>query len=104
MKNTVIITAQYFENYNVGPEGFNTYGDKQPQWKPKGSHQFKLEIDADMLMYTDANAILSKMVESHNSVAEKFEYVDYEVQWSQPTLLGTDDDYRQIYQQLEEAC
>ena len=40
MKVNVLVECQYFENYNVGPDGFNTFGDKQPHWKPKGGHEF----------------------------------------------------------------
>ena len=89
----VIITTQYYENYNVSEDGFNTNGDKKPYWKPKGSHKFFIMIDVETLMYTDADKVLSRMVESHNSVSEKFEYLSYEIQWHKPTLLGTDEDY-----------
>ena len=101
MKNTIIIDTQYYENYNVGPEGFNQYGDKMPHWKPKGGHQFKIELDTDFVMYGDANAIFAKMVESHNSIAEKFEYIGYEIQWQEPTVLGSEEDFIKFSQELE---
>ena len=28
MKVNVLVECQYFENYNVGPDGFNTFGVK----------------------------------------------------------------------------
>jgi hypothetical protein len=94
MKSKVIINAQYFENYNVGPDGFNTYGDKLPHWKPKGGHQFMIEMDSDTLFYADNIAeAFQKMLDKHESPAERFEYVDYEIQWSEPTPLGTEDEF-----------
>jgi len=94
MKDKVIINTQYFENYNVGPDGFNTYGDKLPHWKPKGGHQFMIEMDADTLFYADNIAeAFQNMLDKHESPAARFEYVDYEIQWSEPTPLGTEDDF-----------
>lgn len=101
MKSTILVHTQYFENYNVGPDGFNTYGDGLPHWKPKGGHTFKIEMDVDILMYSDAKAILAKMVEGQSSVAERFEYIDHEIQWQEPTVLGTEADYIAINQSLE---
>ena len=97
----ILVHTQYYENYNVGPEGFNTYGDKQPHWKPKGGHTFQIEMDADLLLYSDPNAIFSKMVEDQSSVAERFEYIEYEIVWQEPTLLGTEADYIKVNQSLE---
>lgn len=103
MKSTVLVLTQYYENYNVGPEGFNMQGDKQPYWKPKGGHTFSIEMDADVLMYTDAEAILSKMVEKQNSIAERFEYVSHEIQWQSPTPLGTEEEYLAILESMQEV-
>lgn len=99
--NKVLVHTQYYENYNVGPDGFNTYGDKQPHWKPKGGHTFQIEMDADLLMYSDPNTIFAKMVESQSSVAERFEYIEYEIVWQEPTPLGTEADYIKVNQSLE---
>ena len=101
-KVKVIVTTQYFENYNVGPEGFNMQGNKQPYWKPKGGVDFQIEMDADVLMYTDADAILTKMVEKQNSIAERFEYLGYEVQWQAPIALGSEDEYLAILESMQE--
>lgn len=97
MKSTVLVHAQYYENYNVGPEGFGP----TPHWKPKGGHTFKIELDTDLLMYSDPQVIFAKMVEAQSSVAERFEYIDHEIQWQEPTLLGTEADYIAINQSLE---
>lgn len=99
--NKILVHTQYYENYNVGPEGFNTYGDKKPHWKPKGGHTFQIELDTDLLMYSDPKAIFSKMVESQSSVAERFEYIEYEIVWQEPTVLGTEADYIKVNQSLE---
>ena len=101
-KVKVIVTTQYFENYNVGPEGFNMYGDKLPHWKPKGGVDFQIEMDSDVLMYTDAEAVLTKMVEKQNSIAERFEYRGYEIQWNEPIALGTEDEYLAILESMQE--
>ena len=98
--NKILVHAQYYENYNVGPEGFNMYGDKQPHWKPKGGHTFQIEMDADLLMFSDPAEVFGKMLEKQNSIAERFEYVDYEVQWQEPTLLGSQEDYIKANQEL----
>ena len=100
MKNTIHINCQIFENYNVGPEGF---GDT-PHWKPKGGHTFSIEMDADILMYADnVTDTFTKMVESHNSIAEKFEYIGYEVIWTTPTVLGTDADFLRLNSLMAET-
>lgn len=97
--NKILVHTQYFENYNVGPDGFG----QVPCWKPKGGHTFQIEMDADLLMYSDAKAIFSKMLEIHNTIAERFEYIEYEIQWSEPSLLGYELDYIAANEALELA-
>ena len=98
MKNTVLIHTQYFENYNVGPDGFGAI----PHWKPKMGHTFSIEMDTDILMYTnDTPAIFQKMLDEQASVAERFEYIDHEIQWQEPTSLGTQDDFVKHLQAIE---
>ena len=93
-KEKVIIKAQYFENYNVGPDGFNTYGDGLPHWKPKGGADFVIEMDADTLFYCDdAPAVFQKMLDEHSNEACRYEYRGYEIQWQEPQVLGTEDDF-----------
>lgn len=97
MKVTVIITTQHYENYNVGPEGFG----ETPCWKPKGSYQFKMEIDSDTLFYCDrTDEIFTKMVAAHDNIAQKFEYVGYEIQWHEPEQLGTEEYFKSVYSSL----
>jgi hypothetical protein len=98
MKAKVTIYTQYYENYNVGSDGF---GDV-PQWKPKGGHEFEIEMDTDTLLYCDdADKIFSKMVSKHNSVAEKFEYKSYKIHFSEPTKLGTEAEFEEIWKSMD---
>ncbi len=90
MKSKVIINTQYFENYNVGTDGF----EEVPHWKPKGGHQFIIEMDGDTLFYANNIAeAFQKMLDKHETITERFEYVDYEIQCSEPTPLGTEDEF-----------
>ena len=88
MKVNVVVNCQYFENYNVGPDGFNTFGDKQPHWKPKGGHEFEIEVDSDVLLYSNKlEEHLTTLVESESTIAEKFEYRGHELKWSDPSTI-----------------
>jgi hypothetical protein len=93
--NTVLVHTQLEENY-----GFSTGGS---HWKPKGGHTFQIKIDADLLMYTDAATIFSKMLESQSGDLERFTYLEYEIQWHEPTLLGTQEDYINTNKELDLA-
>lgn len=88
------IHTQYYENYNVGPEGFNIYGDKLPHWKPKGGHTFIIEdFDSEFLFYDEEATVevLKKLVAEQNSVAEKFEYIEHELVFGEPTPIKNSD-------------
>ena len=90
--NKILVHTQYYENY-----GFHEGGE---HWKPKGGHTFQIEMDADLLMYTDPAEVFGKMVESQNSDLERFKYIEYEIIWQEPTLLGTQEDYIKTNQEL----
>jgi len=92
--NKILIHTQYFENkaFYEGGESF----------RPKGGHTFQVEMDTDLLLYTDPVEVFGKMLESQNTDLERFEYVDHEIQWQEPTLLGTQDDYVKANQELNE--
>ena len=97
MKSKVIVSTQFYENYNVSADGFNTNSDGKPSWKPKMGHEFTIEIDSDLLMYCDnIEEIFSQMVSKHNSEAEKFEYRSHEIKFSEPTKLGTQEEFLKI--------
>ena len=81
----LVINCQYYENYNVGPEGFG----EVPHWKPKGGHEFEIEVDSDVLLYSNKlEEHLTKMVEDETTEYEKFEYRGHELKFSEPTELN----------------
>jgi len=53
MKAKVIIHCQYFENYNVGPDGFG----ETPHWKPKGGFEFDADMEAQSFEVFGLNKI-----------------------------------------------
>jgi hypothetical protein len=80
----LVINCQYFENYNVGPEGFG----EVPHWKPKGGHEFEIEVDSDVLLYSNKlEEHLTTLVEGESTIAEKFEYRGHELKWSDPSTI-----------------
>ena len=84
------IQTQYYENYNVGPEGFNTYGDGLPHWKPKGGHEFVIpDFDSDFLFYDEEQTVdvLKKLIAAQETVAAKFEYISQELSFGEPTEI-----------------
>lgn len=86
MNSKVLVHCQYFENYNVDINGFG----EVPHWKPKGGHTFQMPIDSDIMMYADEDKVIQaikNLVESQNSIAEKFEYIEHELVFSEPTLV-----------------
>lgn len=89
----IIVHTQYFENY-----GFHEGGE---YWKPKGGYDFHIMMDLDLLMYSNHKAIFSEMLKSKSNELNRFEYIDYSVQWEEPELLGTQEDYIQVNQKLE---
>ncbi len=92
-KNTILIHTQYEENYAHYEGGFH--------WKKKGGHTFQIEMDADLLLYSDPKEVFGKMLEPHCNDIERFTYVEYEIQWAEPTLLGTQEEYINYINQLK---
>jgi len=90
MKNTVIINAQYKENY--GSHDWNGIGECPQSWKSKGGFQFSIEMNADFLLYEEASCIevFKQMLTAESNNHEAFEYIDHEIQWSEPTKLDSD--------------
>jgi hypothetical protein len=93
--NTVLVHTQYEENY-----GFH---DGSIHWKKKGGHTFQIKMDADVLLYADAAAVFGKMLESQCNDLERFTYIDYEIQWQEPTVLGTEEDFINVMQELHQC-
>ena len=84
-KNTILVHTQYEENYGHYEGNF--------AWKKKGGHTFSIEMDADLFMYSDPAEVFGKMLESHNNDLERFTYVDHDIQFHPPSVLGTQKDY-----------
>ena len=86
MNVKIVVNCQYYENYNVGPDGFG----EVPHWKPKGGHTFEMPIDSDAVIYTDdevmKKAILN-LVEKQNTIVERFEYREHRVVFSEPSVV-----------------
>jgi len=86
MKVKLVVNCQYYENYNVGPEGFG----EVPYWKPKGGHTFEMPVDSDVVMYTQTNVLveaIKKLVEKQNTLVERFEYMEHEVVFGEPSVV-----------------
>ena len=79
----IVIDTQYYENY-----GFH---EGRTHWKPKGGHQFTMEVATDVVMYTDdLEGKLTEIVKEQSNDLEKFEYRDHEVLFQEPTELSYD--------------
>jgi len=90
--NKVLIQAQYSENYSE---------NEVPFWKKKGGQVFEIEIDADLLMYSDPAKIFTEMLMKHCNEQWKYEYVSHEILFSKPIIIGTADEYKKTYHYLE---
>ena len=90
MKNKVIINCQYKENY--GAHDWDGNGTCPQHWKMKGGFQFSVEMNTDLLMYDESNCIkvFKQMLDVESNDYEAFEYIDHEIQWSEPTKLDSD--------------
>jgi len=98
MMSKLLVHCQYCENYNVDSDGFG----EVPYWKPKGGHTFQMPIDSDIMFYTDSDILLQaikNLVESQNSIAEKFEYIEHEFVYNEPTLVnGLQSEIDKLYE------
>ena len=83
MMISILVSAQYYENYN-------TTGEGAPYWKPKGGMDFCFPIDSDLVMYTykeDLKAALIKMVEEQSDGHSLYEYIGHEVKFFNPIVV-----------------
>jgi len=81
----IIINSQYYQNYS---------DTDTPYWKPKGGHEFQIVVNSDVLMYSnELEKHLTKIVSKQSDEHEKFEYKGHEVQFSDPTMLGSGELY-----------
>jgi hypothetical protein len=100
MDTTIRITAQFYENYAIGPNG----PEGAPYWKAKGGHEFILKADSDLVMYApNLKDILTEMVADQSNQYEKFVYIGHEVQFSEPSELSSEIFLTKVRNQFENA-
>lgn len=100
MDTTIRITAQFYENYAIGPNGL----EGAPYWKPKGGHEFIIKANSYDVMYAhNLTEILTEMVAEQSNDYEKFEYIDHEVIFSEPTELSAEVFESKVNEQFENA-
>jgi hypothetical protein len=81
MMISVLVSAQYYENYS---------DNQTPYWKPKGGVDFSFPIDSDLVMYAykeDLKTALIKMVEEQSNEYSRYEYIDHEVKFGKPIVV-----------------
>jgi hypothetical protein len=81
MMISVLVSAQYYENYS---------DNQTPYWKPKGGVDFSFPIDSDLVMYAykeDLKSALIKMVEEQSNEYSRYEYIDHEVKFGKPIVV-----------------
>lgn len=100
MDTKIRITAQYYENYAIGPNGL----EGAPYWKPKGGHEFIIEgADSDAVLYAhDLEAILTKMVSDQSNDYAKYEYRDHEVIFTEATKLSVEQFNKELENQFKQ--
>ena len=100
MRAKVIVTTQYYENYNVNAEGFG----ETPYWKPKGSHQFVFPVEETYnIMYageSEMRTAITNLLSGYNTIAERFEYISYEMEYSDPTpVMGLEAEIARLFKE-----
>ena len=81
MMISVLVSAQYYENYS---------DNQTPYWKPKGGVDFSFPIDSDLVMYAykeDLKLALINLVEAQSNEYSRYEYIDHEVKFSKPIVV-----------------
>jgi hypothetical protein len=81
MMISILVSAQYYENYS---------DNQTPYWKPKGGVDFSFPVDSDLVMYLykeDLREALIKMVEEQSNEYSRYEYIDHEVKFSAPIVV-----------------
>jgi hypothetical protein len=81
MMISILVSAQYYENYS---------DNQTPYWKPKGGVDFSFPIDSDLVMYAykeELREALIKMVEEQSNEYSRYEYIDHEVKFSAPIVV-----------------
>jgi hypothetical protein len=81
MMISILVSAQYYENYS---------DSQTPYWKPKGGVDFSFPIDSDLVMYAykeELREALIKMVEEQSNEHSRYEYIDHEVKFAAPIVV-----------------
>jgi hypothetical protein len=81
MMISILVSAQYYENYS---------DSKNPYWKPKGGADFSFLVDSDLVMWIykeDLKIVLMKMVEEQGNEYSRYEYISHEVKFSDPIVV-----------------
>ena len=81
MMISILVSAQYYENYS---------DNQTPYWKPKGGADFSFPIDSDLVMYAykeELREALIKMVEEQSNEYSRYEYIDHEVKFAAPIVV-----------------
>jgi hypothetical protein len=81
MMISILVSAQYYENYS---------DNQTPYWKPKGGADFAFPVDSELVMYLykeDLREALIKMVEEQSNEHSRYEYIDHEVKFSAPIVV-----------------
>jgi len=69
MMINILVSAQYYENYN-------TTGEGAPYWKPKGGVDFSFPIDSDLVLNIPSKMLadaLTNMVEEQSNEYSRYE-------------------------------
>ena len=97
MMINVLVTAQYYENYNTSGEG-------APYWKPKGGFNFMMPFESDALYYGE-NALvraISILLKKQSNGGARFEYINHDIMWDTPRVVnGLDEAIVDAYKELE---
>jgi hypothetical protein len=81
MMISILVSAQYYENYS---------DNQTPYWKPKGGADFSFPVDSELVMYLykeDLREALIKMVEEQSNEYSRYEYIDHEVKFAAPIVV-----------------
>ena len=97
MKIDIIISTQYWENYN-----WDNFPEGGHRWKAKGEALFIINMDSDDLYYCEKpEAIFNKMLEKQCNDCFRYEYTSHKLHWETPTVLGTAEEFEEIAKQPE---
>ena len=91
MKSTVVVLAQYHENYG---------SVENPSWKAKGSAHFKFEIDSDLFLYSNPKRTISELVTRQGNEMCQYRYIEHEILFNEPKVLCTEDEYLALDDEL----